>query len=173
MHLRTLFSFTVALVTFALPCCAQTGTVTFYFAQPGIGQEVADGVLPVGQVPFTGFLYDGSQRMARARGGRFVIFRLPVGEHQFSASYRSLDPGDPAVHLNLADGGSYCVRLSATSKSGSPFIPLGVAHSVIMQVPCDKALKEAGKYKALELKRIDPVASVKMVSSRTFPKFDQ
>ena len=102
-----------------------------------------------------------------------MIFRLPVGEHQFSASYRSLDPGDPALHLNLADGGSYCVRLSATYKSGSPFIPLGVAHSVIEQVPCDQALKEAGKYKPLELKRIDPSANVKMVSSRTFPKFNQ
>jgi hypothetical protein len=173
MHLRTLFLFTVAFVTFAIPCFAQTGTVTFYFAQPGIGQEIADGVLPFGKVSFTGFLYDGSQRMARARGGRFVIFRLPVGEHQFSASYRSLDPGDPAVHLNLADGGSYCVRLSATYKSGSPLIPLGVAHSVIEQVPCDQALKQAGNYKPLELKRIDPAAHEKMVSSRTFPKVNQ
>jgi len=173
MQLRTLLLFNIAFVMLALPCCAQTGTVTFYFAQPGLGQEVADGVLPVGKVPFTGFLYDGSQRMAHARGGRFVTFRLPVGEHQFSASYRSLDPGDPAVPLNLADGGSYCVRLSATQKSGSPLIPLGVAHSVIKQVPCDQALKEAGKYKPLELKRIDPAASIKMVSSRTFPKFNQ
>lgn len=172
MHLRTLLLFAVAFVTFALPCCAQTGTVTFYFAQPGIGQEVADAVLPVGKVPFTGFLYDGSQRMGRARGGRFVIFRLPVGEHQFSASYRSLDPGDPAVHLNLADGGSYCVRLSATYKSGSPFIPLGVAHSVIRQVPCDEASKEAGGYKPLELKRIDATVRKMLVSSQTFPAHD-
>jgi hypothetical protein len=156
-----------------MPCFAQTGTVTFYFAQPGFGQEVADGVLPVGKVPFTGFLYDGSQRMAHARGGRFVIFRLPAGEHQFSASYRSLDPGDPAVHLDIKDSGSYCVRLSATYKSGSPIIPFGVTHSVIKQVPCDQALKEAGKYKPLELKRIDPAARVKLVSSRTFPKSNQ
>lgn len=102
-----------------------------------------------------------------------MIFRLPAGEHQFSASYRSLDPGDPAVHLDLADGGSYCVRLSATYRSGSPIIPVGVTHSVIEQVPCDQALKEARKYKPLELKRIDPAASVKSVSSRTFPRSNQ
>lgn len=173
MHLRMLLLSAVALFTFALPCCAQTGTVTFYFAQPGFGQEVADGVLPVGKVPFTGFLYDGSQRMAHAKGGRFVIFRFPAGEHQFSASYRKLDPSDPAVHLDVADGGFYCVRLSATYKSGSPVIPIGVAHSVIEQISCDQASKEAGKYKPLELKRIDPAASVKLVSSRTFPKPNQ
>lgn len=55
MLLRIQFLFIVALLTFALPCCAQTGTLTFYFAQPGFGQEAADGVLPVGKVPFTGF----------------------------------------------------------------------------------------------------------------------
>lgn len=173
MNLRMVFLLTIAFVTFAPPCYGQTGTVAFYFAQPGMGQQVADGVLPVGKVPFTGFLYDGSQRLARARGGRFVIFRLSVGEHQFSASYRSLDPGDPAVRLHLVEGGSYCVRLSANYKSGSPFLPLGVAHSVIEQVPCAQALKEAGKYKSLEPKRIDPAANLKMVSSQTFPKFDQ
>ncbi len=172
-YLRALFLFPAVLVTLALPCWAQSGTVTFYFAQPGFGQEVADGVLPFGKVPFTGFLYDGSQRMAHARAGRFVVFRLAVGEHDFSASYRSLDPGDPAVHLVLADGDSYCVRLSATSKTGSPLIPLGIAHSVIEQVPCDQALKEAGKYKPLELKRIDPAANGKRVSSPSFPKLNQ
>jgi len=76
--------------------------------------------------------------MAHVSRGQVVIFRLPVGEHQFSASYRSLDASDPAVLMNLADGGSYCVRLSATYKSGSPLIPLGVAHSVIEQVPATK-----------------------------------
>lgn len=173
MHLRALFFSIVALLLVALPCGAQTSTVIFYFAQPGFGQQVADGVLPVGRVAFTGFLYDGSQRMAHARGGRFAIFRLAAGEHQFSASYRSLAPGDPAVHLDLVDGGSSCVRLSATYKSGSPVVPVGVVHSVIAQVPCDQAWREAGKYKPLELKRIDPAASVKLVSSRTFPKANQ
>lgn len=172
MRFRIWFS-TVAFLLCALPCCAQFGTVAFYFAQPGMGREIADGVLPAGTVSFTGFLYDGSQRMAQARGGRFVIFRLPVGEHQFSASYRSLAPGDPVVHVDLVDGESYCVRLSATYKSGSPLFPIGVAHSVIQQVPCEQALKEAGKYKPLELKRIEPAASSEMVNSGTFPKLDR
>jgi hypothetical protein len=150
----------------------KTGTVTFYSIQLGAGQQIEDAVVPVGKAPFTGLLYDGGQRMAHARGGRFVIFRLPVGDHQFSASYRSLDPGDPALHLNLADGVSYCVRLSARYKSGSPFIPLGVVHSVIEQVPCDQAWKEAGGYRPLELNRIDAAVRTNLVSSQTFPKHD-
>jgi hypothetical protein len=173
MQLRTLLLLTVALPALALPCRAQRGTVIFYFVQPGLGQEVADGLLPVGSVAFTGFLYDGSQKMAHAKGGRFAIFRLPVGEHQFSASYRKLSPGDPAVHIELADGGSYCVRLSATLKSGSPLVPFGITHSVIEQVPCDQASKEAGKYKPLEMKLVDPDATGRLVSSETFPQFNR
>ena len=75
--------------------------------------------------------------------------------------------------MNVTDGGSYCVRISASYKSGSPVIPFGVTHSVIEQVPCGKALVEAGKYRPLELKRIEPVVNVNVVSSQTFPNFKQ
>lgn len=151
----------------------KSGTVTFYSIQPGAWKQIADVVVPVGKAPFTGLVYDGGQQMAHVRGGRFVTFLLPAGEHLFSASYHSLDPGDPAVHLKIKDGGYYCVRLSATYKSGSVVMPLAVVHSVIEQVPCDQATKEAGSYKPLEPKRIDGAARAKVVSSRTFPKYDQ
>ena len=150
----------------------KTGTVTFYSIEPGAGQQIADVVVPVGKAPFTGLLYDGGQRMAHLRGGRFLTFLLPTGEHQFSASYHSLDPGDPALHLMVEDGGYYCVRLSATYRSGSIVVPLAVFHSAIGQVPCDQALKEAGSFKPLELKRIDAAVRPRLVSSRTFPKHD-
>lgn len=172
MYLRKLHPLTVALITLALPCSAQTGTVTFYSIQPGVGQQIADELVPFGKAPFAGLLYDGNQRMAHARGGRFMTFRLPVGEHQFSASYHSLAPGDPAAHLNVEDGGHYCVRLSANYKSGSIVLPLAVLHSVIEQVPCDQASKEAGTFKPLELKRIDAGVRTKLVSSQTFPTHD-
>ncbi|HEX3437972.1 MAG TPA: hypothetical protein VHT24_14480 [Pseudacidobacterium sp.] len=161
---------TVPLIALALPCCAQTGTVTFYSIEAGAAQQYAGALVPFGKAPFTGFLYDGSQQMAHARGGRFVTFRLLAGEHQFSASYRSLDPGDPSVHLNVEDGGQYCVRLSANYKSGSIVMPIAVVHSAVQQVPCDQALKEAGRYKQLELKRIDAPARIRLVSSQTFPR---
>ena len=150
----------------------KTGTVTFYSIQLGAGQQIADAVVPFGKAPFTGLLYDGGQRVAHLQGGRFLTFLLPAGEHQFSASYHSLDTGDPALHLKVEDGGYYCVRLSASYRSGSVFVPLAVVHSVIGQVPCYQALKEAGSYKPLELKRIDAAVRTKLVSSRTFPKHD-
>jgi len=101
-----------------------------------------------------------------------MTFLLPVGEHQFSASYHHFSPGDPSAHLNIEDGGHYCVRLSAKYKSGLIVLPLAIFHGVIEQVPCDKASKEAGTYKPLELKRIDAAVRTKSVSSQTFPKQD-
>jgi hypothetical protein len=150
----------------------KTGTVTFYSIQHGAGQQITDAVVPFGKAPFNGLLYDGGQRIAHLQGGRFLTFLIPTGEHQFSASYHSLDPGDPALHLEVEDGGNYCVRLSASYRSGSIVVPLAVVHSVIEHVPCGQALKEAGSYKPLELKRIDAAVRTKLVSSRTFPKHD-
>jgi hypothetical protein len=172
MHLRSLHLLTVALIALSLPCRAQTGTVSFYSIQPGAGQQIVDELIPFGKAPFAGLLYDDNQRMAHARGERFMTFRLLVGEHQLSASYHSLAPGDPAVHLKVEDGGHYCVRLSANYRSGSIVIPLAVLHSVIEQVPCDQASKEAWRYKPLELKRIDANVRTKLVSSQTFPTHD-
>jgi hypothetical protein len=172
MHLRNLHLLAIALITISLSCCAQTGTVTFYSIQPSLGHQLADEVIPSGKAPFVGLLYDGNQRLAHATGGRFMTFLFPVGDHQFSASYRHLSPGDPSAHLNIEAGGLYCVRLSATYKSGSIVLPLAVFHGVIEQVPCDKASKEAGTYKPLQLKRIDSAVRTELVSSQAFPKQD-
>ena len=101
-----------------------------------------------------------------------MSFRIPVGEHQFSASYHSLDPGDPAVHLNVEDGRYYCVRLSAKYKSGSIAVPVAVIHSVIEQVRCDEALKEAGTYRPLQAKRVDPAVRMELLSSQSFPQHE-
>ncbi len=101
-----------------------------------------------------------------------MTFRLPVGEHRFSASYHSLDTGDPAVRLNVEDGGHYCLRMSANYKSGSIVMPLAILHSVIEQVPCDQASKEAARYKPLELKRIDAAVRMTLMDSQTFPTHD-
>lgn len=102
-----------------------------------------------------------------------MSFRVAVGEHQFSASYRLLTAGDPAVHLNVEDGHSYCVRLSANYKGGTIALPVAVFHSFIEQVPCDEALKEAQKYKPLQAKRVDPAVRMELLSSQSFPKRNQ
>jgi hypothetical protein len=47
---------------FATRCLAQTGTVTFY--TPGnSAKSVAASLLPKSQQPFTGWLFDGPQRL--------------------------------------------------------------------------------------------------------------
>lgn len=172
MHFRRSGFLALALVALSIPCFGQTGTVTFYSIQPGVGQQIRDAFVPFGNAPFTGLLYDGSQRMAHATRGRFMSFRVPIGEHQFSASYHSLDPGDPAVHFDVEDGHYYCVRLSANYKSGTAVLPVAVVHSVIELVPCGEALKEARQYKPLQTNRVEPAVRTELLSFRSFPEHD-
>ena len=172
MHSRSLHLFILTVIGLALPCHSQSGVVTFYSIHPGPGQQIADEVVPFGKAAFAGLLYDGGQRLAHAQGGRFMTFRLPVGEHLFSASYHTLSPGDPSVNLKVEDGGHYCVRLSSNYKSGSIVVPLAHFHSHIEQVPCDAASKEAARYKQLELKRIEATARTELVSTQSFPAHD-
>lgn len=167
--LRLHHVFVLAFFLLALPCRGQGGMVAFYSMQPGVGHQIANVVIPAGKAPFTGFLFDGNERLAHARGGRFMTFRFPAGEHQFYAAYHPLHPGDP-MHLTIENGGFYCVRLSATYKSGSIMIPLAIFHSSIEQVPCDQAAKEAAEYKPLESKRIVQSVLPKLVSTPGFPK---
>jgi hypothetical protein len=63
----------VALIAtlFATRCLAQTGAVTFY--TPGNSAKgVAASLLPRSQQPFTGWLFDGPQRLVHVRPGRFM-----------------------------------------------------------------------------------------------------
>jgi hypothetical protein len=68
-------------------CLAQTGTVTFYSPGASLKSEAAV-FLPKSQQPFGGlqggWLFDGPQRLARVRMGRFVTFHLNPGEHSFT-----------------------------------------------------------------------------------------
>jgi len=107
MHLRNLHLFAIALISISLPCCAQTGAVTFYSIQPRVARQIADQVILSGKAPFVGLLYDGNQLMAHTRGGRFATFLLPVGEHQLSASYRHLSFRSPGASCRISLTQSY------------------------------------------------------------------
>jgi hypothetical protein len=72
-------------------------------------------LIPVGTAPFTGWLFDGEQKVAHAQAGRFMSFRLVVGEHKFTVPYKSKGPGKTALHLKVENGGHYCVRLAHTT----------------------------------------------------------
>ena len=169
MNLRTLCFLPLSLIAFGMPCHAQTGTVTFYSIQPSVKRQLATGMLPVQTLPFTGWLFDSNQRMAHAERGRFMTFRLAAGEHEFTVPYHSDRPGKHPVHLTIEDGGHYCVRLSAKYKSAEPLVPIGIVDSQIEQLPCQQALKEAGRYKPIKVKRVDPAVLAKMDSSSSFP----
>ena len=103
---------TLALVAFAMPCVAQTGTVTFYPSDFSGKQLVRNLVVPVGTVPFNGWLFDGNQRLAHTQYRHFMSFHLAAGEHQFTVPFHSKGPDKkPILHLNIEAGGHYCVRL--------------------------------------------------------------
>lgn len=171
MVLRISHLLTLALVGGAFPCAAQTGTVTFYSIGLSAKEQVKAAVVPVGIVPFTGWLFDGNQKMVHAQRERFVVFHTRAGEHQFAVSYDSKSPGKTVLHLKVDAGSHYCVRLSAKYKSGAPLIPVvALVNGQIEQVSCQEALNEAGSYKPTDVDRVDSAVQTQLESSPSFPK---
>ena len=158
---------------FALPA-AQTGTVTFYSIDLPIKAQFKVAFAPVGRVPFTGWLFDGDKRVAHATRGRFMSFELSTGLHEFTVPYKSTGPGKKpckstdCVHLDVESGGHYCFRLSAKDVNVI-VVPFMFLDSRIEQVSCQDAFQEAGKYKRIDLKRVEPASRSVLDASPDFP----
>ena len=157
------------LAALSATCCpAQTATVTFYSANISIKSE-AKAFLPKSQQPFGGlqgdWLYDGQQRLARIRVGRYVTFRLGAGAHSFTDDGPP-EPSQKPLIIDVKDGGQYCVRLFAR------MINLGVISqwkNQIEEVPCQQAAKEAAHLKPIEIKRVEPAFRAQYDPATTFP----
>jgi hypothetical protein len=169
MNFRISYLLPLALIAAATPCFAQTGTVTFYSIGLSVKEAVKDSVVPVGTVPFTGWLFDGDQRLAHAEGGRRMSFRIVAGEHQFTVPYHSNRPGKTVLHLKVESERNYCVRLYAKYVSATALVPVMYVDSQIEQVSCQQASKEAGSYKPIDLKRVDPAVRAELESPPSFP----
>jgi hypothetical protein len=167
MNLRISHLFPLALIAAAGSCIAQTGTVTFYSSKP----SAKDAVVPVGTVGFTGWLFDGDQRLAHAQMGRFMSFHLAAGEHQFTVPYHSNHPGKKSVlNLKVKSDGHYCVRLFAKYVSASLLLPISYVDSQIEQISCQQAIQEAGSNRPIDPKRVDPAVQIELDNSPSFPK---
>jgi hypothetical protein len=128
-------------------------------------------VVPAGKEPFTGWLFDGKERLAHAQSGHFMTFHLPAGPHTFSATYKSGLPGLAALQLNVESNQHYCIRLSANYVN---YVVLPIQHvdSRIDQVKCQQALQEAGTSKPLGSERVEVTARDRFDTSLTFPGAD-
>jgi len=152
-------------------CFAQTGTVTFYSGNLPAKDALKTAIVPAGTEPFSGWLFDGDEKLARARIGRFMTFHITPGPHSFSATYRSDKPGTAIVHINVEADHHYCVRLSA-KYANYYVVPLSSVSGRIDEVPCQKAFQEAGTIRPLETKHVEPAARGELVVSTSFPKED-
>jgi hypothetical protein len=170
MNLRISHLLTLTLAAVSVPCLAQagTGSVTFYSIGLSARDELRDAVVPVGAFSFTGWLFDGDHRMAHAQPGRFLTFHLPAGVHKFTVPYRSKAPRKTALQLTVEDGGHYYVRLDAKYINGV-ILPIMFLDSGIQEVSSDQALQQAGKYKRIDLKRIDPSVRAELDASPSLP----
>ena len=154
------------IVAFSAICCvAQTGTITFY--SPGASvKSVATEFLPKSEQPFGGlqggWLFDGPQRLARVRMGRFVTFHLSPGEHSFTDDGPT-GPSEKPVVINVKDGGQYCVRLFAR------MVLAGGWDNLIEEVPCQRAQREAAHLKPIDIKRVEPAVRTEFDPRTTFP----
>ncbi len=171
MNVRLLQLVALVLLAASGPCFAQTGTGTVTFYSPGLSTKEAlkVTVVPAGTTTFTGWLFDGDQILAHVQRDRIFTFHLAAGEHKFSAPYGSKGPVKTPLHFTIEPGGHYCFRLSAKYKSGSILVPLAFLHSQIEEVSCQQAQQEAGGYKRIDLKRVDPAVRSELDGSSGFP----
>ena len=153
----------------ATSCVAQTGTVTFYTPAMTAKSVTAGTLLPRSQQPFTGWLFDGPQRLAHVRAGSFVTFHLKPGAHSFTVPWHSTRPGKEPHVINVESGGQYCIRLYA-KETNLEVIPFGAwLNSQLDEVPCQQAQREAAHMKPIETKRVDPAARAELDPTTTFP----
>jgi len=170
--MTTVFRIALIATLFATRCLAQTGTVTFY--TPGVSAKnvAAASFIPKSQQPFTGWLFDGPQRLAHMRPGRFMTFHLNPGAHSFTVPYHSTRPGKEPLVINVEGGGRYCVRLYA-KLINFVVIPYDHLNSQIEEVPCQLAPSEAAHMKPIEIKRVDPAVRAELAPTATFPNESQ
>ena len=154
--------------TLSVPSClAQTGTVIFY--TPGTSaKNVAAGLLPRSQQPFTGWLFDGPQRLARVRPGRLISFHLSPGTHSFTVPWHPAQPGKEPLVISIEGGGKYCIRLYAKMTNLELF-PFQWLDSQIEEVPCEQAEREAASMKPIESKWVEPTVRSELEPTTAFP----
>jgi hypothetical protein len=157
------------IAAFSATCCAaQTAAVTFYSLGASVKSE-ATVFLPKSEQPFGGlqggWLFDGPQRLARVRMGRFATFHLTPGEHSFT-DVGPTGPSKKPLVINVKDGGQYCVRLFAKMINLGAY---GQWDNQIEEVPCQRAQREAAHLKPIETTRVDPSVLAELDSTTTFP----
>ena len=148
-------------------CLAQKARVVFYSDAFGVKNSLA-GIAPTSRQPFPGWLYEGDERLAHFRAGRFLVLDFEPGMHVFSAN-RSSDQSSPNVlALNLAADSTYCVRLSAAFVN---WYPTGVQtyRGRMEAVPCGTATGAVQKMKTLDRKNLLKPAEDKLDQVQELP----
>ena len=126
-------------------------------------------MLPKSEQPFGGlqggWLFDGPQRLARVRAGRFATFHLNPGEHTFSDTAPT-GAGEKPLVISVKDGGQYCVRLFVKVINVQVY-----SHwqNQIEEIPCQQAQREAAHLKPIETRRVDPAVRAQFDTTTTFP----
>jgi hypothetical protein len=169
--MKTVLRVALIAILFVPSGFAQTGTVTFYTPGNSV-KSTAAGLLPRSQQPFTGWLFDGTQRLAHVRPGRFITFHLEPGAHSFTVPWHSTRPGEDQLLINVESGGRYCVRLYA-KMTNFEVIPYQRLNSQIEEVPCQQAQREGAHMKPIDIKRVDPAVRVELDPTIMFPSENQ
>lgn len=173
--MRLLCLLALAFLGYVFPSQAQTGTVTFYSINLSAKKQIKTAFTPAGTVGYTGWLFDGDKRLAHATRGRFMTFQWSAGSHEFTVPYTSKGTGKKAcppmgcLHLNVESGGHYCVRLSARDFNAI-VVPIMLVCGRIEQISCQDAFQEAGAYRQIDLKRVEPASRSALDASPDFPR---
>jgi hypothetical protein len=152
------------------PCFAQTGTIICYTSGNSV-KGAAAALLPKSEQPYTGWLFDGTQRLAHMRPGRFITFHFKPGEHVVTVPWHANGPGKDRLAVNLEDGGQHCIRLSA-DVTNYELVPLATKNSQMNEVSCEQARREVAHMKPIDIDRVDPAVRSEFDSNPVFPSGD-
>ncbi len=148
-----------------LPC--QTGTVTFYTPGNSV-KSVSAGLLPRSQQPFTGWLFDGTQRLAHVSPGRFMTFHLDPGAHTFTVPWHSTKPGKDQLLINVKGGGQV-LRPALRNHDQLRIDSLGTAQQPDRRSSMSASAARSRPHEAHRNKRVDPSVRIELDPVTTFP----
>jgi hypothetical protein len=150
----------------AFSCLAsaqQDAEVTFYSG----GSYWVTGLPGDKHGNFFGAIFDGQERIAVLRRGRFFTMHMRPGQHVFSGSLSGKHPAkNSQLALDLLENGQYFIRAESDARG------IGVVDStkgILTPVSCQIAEQETVGKKPLEAKHVSKNAMSRLLDVNSVP----
>jgi hypothetical protein len=146
--LRLLLLALISTPSFLTSAAQREAEVTFYSG----GKYIETGIPGIKHGYFDGAIFDGQQRVAAIRHGRFFTMHFPPGHQVFSASLSGKHPATYSqLELDLVENGQYFIRAVSESRG---VVIVDFPKGILDSVSCQIAQQETLNMRPLEEKHI-------------------